>query len=222
MITKILSTAVKLYLRSQVSQAEELQVKIIGKNRQIFSGYIPQVSISCSRGVYQGLHLREVKLKGTDIAFNLSEVIKKQPFKLLEPIVVAVDLCFDAKDLQISLDSDLLQSGLKDLWQNILSPYTNLTASVEWNDIAIADGQLNLSGIYRDGIGAYKKLNLSTAVTLSDRHTLCLFPLTIVDGSQVCNLTEKLEIDLGTDTTIEQLTIKPQQILCSGKITVRS
>lgn len=222
MITKILSTAVKLYLRSQVSQAEDLRVKIIGKNRQIFSGYIPQVSISCSRGVYQGLHLREVKLKGTDIAFNLSEVVKKQPFKLLEPIIVAVDLCLDAKDLQISLDSDLLQSGLRDLWQNILSPYTDLTTSVKWTDIAIADGQLNLSGVYRDAMSAYRKLNLSTVVTLANSHTLCLFPLTIVDETEIHNLSEKLEIDLGTDTTIEQLIIKYKQILCSGKITVRS
>ena len=77
MISKLLSTAVKLYLRSQLRGVEELQVNIIGKNKQILQGYIPQVLLNCNRAIYQGLHLREVELNGSNIAFNLPEVMKK-------------------------------------------------------------------------------------------------------------------------------------------------
>ncbi len=81
MISKLLSTAVKLYLRSQVERVEDLQVKILGENKQILQGYIPQIFLSCSRAVYQGLYLRQIELNGSDIAFNLSEVIGTKWFR---------------------------------------------------------------------------------------------------------------------------------------------
>ena len=92
LISKLLSSAVKLYLRSQVTQVEDLQVKISGKNKQILKGYIPQVFLSCDRAIYQGLNLSQIELNGLDIAINLPEVIKKKPLRLLEPIFVEIKL----------------------------------------------------------------------------------------------------------------------------------
>ncbi|MEN9869231.1 MAG: hypothetical protein RLZZ171_214, partial [Cyanobacteriota bacterium] len=129
MIAKLLSSAVKLYLRSQVEAVEALQVKILGKSKQILQGYIPQVLLSCDRAVYQGLHLSQVQLNGRDIAVNLPEVIKRQPLKLLEAVFVEIQLRLDAHDLQASLDSALLQSGLSDLWEIILTSQNNNDSS---------------------------------------------------------------------------------------------
>lgn len=229
-ITQLLSTAVKLYLRSQVSQLEDLQVKISGTNRQILKGYIPQVFLSCQRGAYHGLYLREVEVNGTDIAINLPEVLKKKPLKLVDPIVVTVKLGLDANDLKASLDSPLLQSGLRDLWQIILSsqeitPISSPAAnsSIDWNNIAIAEETLHLSGIYRDYDGRDRELHLSTDITLANSHTLCLSALKITDEFKIVgDLGEKVEIDLGTDIAIKQLVIESKQILCLGDITVNS
>ncbi|MEM6611863.1 MAG: DUF2993 domain-containing protein, partial [Cyanobacteria bacterium P01_C01_bin.72] len=121
MIGKLLSGAVKLYLRSQVERAGDLQVKIGGNSKQILRGYIPKVWLSCNQAIYQGLHLNQIQLYGTNIAVNLPEVIKKQPLRLVEPIFVDITLKLSAADLQASLTSDLLQSGLTDLWQMILA-----------------------------------------------------------------------------------------------------
>ena len=225
-IDKLLSTAVKLYLRSQVTQAEDLQVKIIGKNRQILQGYIPQVFLSCNRAVYQGLYLRQVELKGSEIAFNLPEVLKKKPLKL-EPILVDIKLSLDATDLQASLDSSLLQSGLSDLWQIILSannifPTALADLVIEWHSIKIAAGDLNLIGTYQDNTGKTKELNLFTRINLTDSHTLCLSPLKIKSEFLCDRTAEKLEIDLGTDVVIEQLVMESEQILCSGKIRINN
>ena len=220
-----MSGAVKLYLRSQVEHAEDLQVKIVGKSKQILKGYIPQVLLTSDQAVYQGLYLSQVKLKGTDIAVNLPEVIKKKPLRLLEPIFVEIQLKLDAADLQASLDSTLLQSGLSDLWQMILAAqsYTELgNLLVEWESIAIANQQLNLSGIYQDTSGETRQLTLATEIDLANPHTLCLSSLKIISDSLNNNLDHQLEIDLGTDIDLAELTIESEQIVCVGKIKVNN
>ena len=224
MINRILSTAVKFYLRSQVSQAKDLQVKIVGKNRQILQGYIPQVLLSCDRVIYQGLHLNQVKVKGANIGFNLSEVLKNKPFQLLESIVIDVKLSINSADLQSSLTSPLLQSGLTDLLRSIPSIQQDRAISeIKWQSIAIAAQRLNLLGSYQDNNSNTKKLNLSTGIALLNSHTLDLSPLKIdSELTQFKQHNHPLEIYLGKDVVIEQLEIKSEQILCSGQITINS
>jgi hypothetical protein len=227
-IAKLLSGAVKLYLRSQVEAVANLQVKILGKNKQILQGYIPQVLLSCDRAVYQGLHLSQVQLNGTNIAVNLPEVIKRQPLKLVEAVFVEIQLRLGAADLQASLDSALLQSGLSDLWQMILTAQNNddspdLTElKVEWQTIAIANSQLKFAGIYQDASGEIKTIALSTGIDLANAHTLCLSPLNITNNLSSDSLKRQLEIDLGTDIALQELTIESEQILCRGKIRINN
>ena len=228
MITKLLSAAVKLYLRSQVSRVEDLQVRITGKNRQILKGFIPQVFLYCQKGIYQGLHLREVEVKGNDIAIKLPEVYKKKPLKLLEPIVVEVKLSLNGDDLYNSLDSRLLQSGLTDLWQIILETENenSIDSNIKWNNIAIGDRELCFSGTYQDASGKENKLDLSTGVSLSNSHTLCFSPLKINSDLDLAKDSrqkrKKIEIDLGRDVEIEKLIIESERLLCWGKITVKN
>ncbi len=224
MINRILSTAVKFYLRSQVSQAKDLQVKIVGKNRQILQGYIPQVLLSCDRVIYQGLHINQVEVKGANIGFNLPEVLKKQPFRLLEPIVVDVKLSLNSRDLQASLTSPLLQSGLTDLLRSIPSIQQDRAISkIKWQSIAIAAQRLNLTGIYQDIENQAQKLYLSTGIKLADNHSLNLSSLEIhSQASEFKEFAHSLKIDLGQDVAIKELVVKSKQILCSGKITINN
>jgi len=229
MINKLLSTAVKLYLRSQITQSEALQVRILGKNHQILKGYIPQVLLTCNRAVYQGLFLQQVEVKGTNIGFNLPEVLNKKPLQLLEPIVVDVKLNLDITDLQASLASPLLQSGLNDLWQMILSaqPTGNISTKlvnsrIEWQKIAIADDKLNLTGIYQDMEEKIREIKLSIVISLFDRHILNLSSIKISNTSWDSQEFEQpLQIDLGKEVQIEQLVIVSPKILCVGKITIK-
>jgi hypothetical protein len=229
MINKLLSTAVKLYLRSQITQSEALEVTILGKNRQILQGYIPQVLLTCNRTVYQGLFLQQVEVQGTNIGFNLPEVLNKKPLQLLEPIVVDVKVSLDTTDLQASLASPLLQSGLNDLWQMILSAQSTANLStklvnsrIEWQKIAIADEKLNLIGIYQDIEEKIREIKLSIVISLFDRHILNLSSIKISNtfwDSQ--EFEQPLQIDLGNDVQIEQLVIVSPKILCVGKITIK-
>ena len=136
-----------------------------------------------------------------------------------------IQLKLDAADLQASLDSTLLQSGLSDLWQMILAAqsYTELgNLLVEWESIAIANQQLNLSGIYQDTSGETRQLTLATEIDLANPHTLCLSSLKIISDSLNNNLDHQLEIDLGTDIDLAELTIESEQIVCVGKIKVNN
>lgn len=225
MISKLLSSAVKLYLRSQVERVECLKVQIVGRNKQILTGYIPQVFLSCSDAIYQGLHLSQVELQGADIAFNLPGVLKGEPLKLLEPVFVDLELKLSAADLQASLDSSLLQDGINDLWRMITATQPNLVTKspIEWDNIATSGRELQLTGTYRDISGEIHQLTLSTAVNLVDSHTLCLSSVKIANRSLLTNQIEtELKIDLGTDIAIDRLIVEPKQILCAGKIRINN
>ncbi|MGL5079543.1 MAG: LmeA family phospholipid-binding protein, partial [Waterburya sp.] len=211
-------------------------VTILGKNRQILQGYIPQVLLTCNRAVYQGLFLQQVEVKGTNIGFNLPEVLNKKPLQLLEPIVVDFKVSLDATDLQASLASPLLQSGLNDLWQMILSAQSTSNLStklvnsrIEWQKIAIvklaegiADNKLNLVGVYQDIEDKIREIKISTVISLFDRHILNFYPIKISNtlGSSQ-EFEQPLQIDLGKEVQIEQLVIVSPKILCVGKITIK-
>ena len=225
MINKVLSTAVKLYLRSQVKQIKNLEVEILGKNSQILQGYLPQVWLKCDRAIYQDLYLNQVEVTGKNIGFNLSEILKKQPLKLLEPIVVELKLKLNSEDLQGSLASPLLQSGLNDLWAMIVAAQPvaiNSAAKIDWQKIAIANNQLNISGSYQNAEHKLEQLHLATGITLANSHTLNLMPIEITVHECSKELSDSVAIDLGTDVAISQLKLELSQISCLGTITINN
>ena len=240
MIDKVISTALKFYLRSQVKKIENLQLTITGSNRQILKGYIPEVFLTCSKGVYQGLHLSQIELTGTNIAFNVAEVVKhRKPLKLIEPVAVDIAILLAAKDLQASLINSeesqepssrkaLLSDGLTDFLSNLLltnkinSSKLDLSRDrIIWSKIALAQQQLNLRGTSIAPTGKTIELNITAGLTLADNHTLLLSPLKIETTPELTiDLEERLKIDLGTEVAISELSIQSDKIRCSGQITI--
>ncbi|MGL5034289.1 MAG: LmeA family phospholipid-binding protein, partial [Microcystaceae cyanobacterium] len=115
LISKILSPALGLWLRSQVEQIEKLDINIEGKDGQILRGYVPQVSLKSYRAIYQGLQLGKVLVKGENIRINIGQVIKGKPFQLLEPIQVSGELQLAQTDLEASLNSEILTNAFTEL-----------------------------------------------------------------------------------------------------------
>ena len=77
-----LSTAVRLWLRSQLEAVEDLQVQIEVRSRQAIAGRIPTVAVAAREAIYQGLYLRQVSLVAKDIQVNLSQILKGQPLRI--------------------------------------------------------------------------------------------------------------------------------------------
>ena len=223
-VDRLLASGVKLWLRSQLTGVDQLKVKIGGKDQQIMTGYIPEIVIAANAATYQEISLSQVEIKGSNIRFNLTEILKAQPFQLLEPIAVTAKVLLQESDLQASLASPLLLDGLTDFWQNLLQETNHTvaselkTSSMRWQQFSLEAETLKLTGTIQDN---QSLVSIITGLNLSNPQTLLLSPITIlgVSGLPADSISE-LAIDLGNDVTISELKLWANQLLLTGNITI--
>lgn len=234
-ISRVLSPAVRLWVRSQVSQVEDLHVKIEGRDRQILTGYIPRVSLGAQHAVYQGLHLSQIQLVGENIRINLGQVLKGKPLHLLEPVPVTAIAVLEEAHLAASLQSPLLSTALTELLSTLLNctevrvTNTNTDAAcknlenqqISWEKVAVDTDTLTVGGSYTDARGNSVPVVIRTSLHLASSHELRLDPLEIQIPPYlpVANLDGFL-LDLGSEVALEELTLTPGQIVCRAGITV--
>ncbi len=138
-LCKLLSKALQLWLRSQVSHVNTLELTIHGTNQQLLSGEIPQIDLLANQALYQDLHLSKINLKGKNIKINLRQILQGKPIKLLEPIPLNGSLTLTASDLQASLTAPLLATALADLLQTLLKNHQDIQIpqQIHWQQVAI-------------------------------------------------------------------------------------
>jgi LmeA-like phospholipid-binding len=139
LISRVLAPAVQLWLKSQAEQVEQLHVTIQARDRQLLSGTIPQITLLAQRVIYQGLHLSNIDLTGTNIRVNLSQVLQGKALQLLEPIVVNGTIVLHETDLNASLAAPLLAEAVKLFLLDLLRS-GSLDATTD-------DAQLNLQNL---------------------------------------------------------------------------
>jgi hypothetical protein len=228
-ISKVLSPALRFWLRSQVDATEELQVRIEGSNRQILSGYIPHVFLKGIRAVYQGIHLTQVQLEGENIRINIGQVLKGKPLQLLEPVRVTGEVRLEETDLNASLSSCLLSNAFTELLLTLLElsgqPQPNSILEkyyLSWEKITLNTDKLTLSGTLTDAEGNVQPITFRAGLELVNRQTLRLHPIQIEILPQLFPIAlREFQVDLGTDVELEKLSLEVGQLLCSGCLTVR-
>jgi hypothetical protein len=220
-VGSVLSPACRVWLRSQVSHVDDLQVKIAGGSIQILGGTIPQVSVVAVGAIYQGLSLGSIDLIAENIRINLPQVLKGQALRLLEPIAVTAHVKFSELDLQASLASPLLSQAITDLFMQILSTNPHQTSwQIDWVQVQIVPQTLILQGnLTTDGQTVPIEMMMGIAITHGQM--LQLDPLKIncavdLPGSNLTSHT----IDLGNDVNITELQLLNGQLLCQGQIQV--
>jgi hypothetical protein len=219
-ITNLLTTALKIWLRSQVSQVSQIDVEIRASDRQLLSGKIPWVSIGASHAVYQGLHIGQVQLVAENIQINIGSVIKGQPLRLLETVPVVGQLIVEEKDLNNSLSSDLLLTALNDVLVKFLPEHCTKTKSISWQKIILENHQIILSGILASE-GQSQSLEICISSNLISGRELQLAPVIIKYDMLTQNESiHEYTFDLGSEVNIEELTLIPGQLLCRGQINV--
>ena len=227
-ISKVLSPAVQLWLRSQVEQVETLQFKISGGDRQILSGHIPTVSITASRAVYQGLHLSQLELEGTGIRVNLSQVIKGKPLRLLEPISVEGQIGILASDLAASLQAPMLSNAVSEFLTTLLKSEGNTKLGhdlkerqISWQKVDIEEGQLAVFGTLTDALFQTTPVVIRAGLELASPQILRLNPLQIqLSPTSVPLILDNFQVDLGSQVNLQELALTPGQLLCRGRLTV--
>ncbi|MEO0377139.1 MAG: DUF2993 domain-containing protein, partial [Cyanobacteria bacterium P01_A01_bin.17] len=121
-INRVLKTALKAWLRSQLTTVADLKVEIEGCDRNLLKGNIPKVCIAAEKAVYQGIHLSKVEIIAHQIQVNLKQILRGQPLQLMQPIPIDLSIVLEATDLQQSRSAPLLQAAVRDLLQTLLNP----------------------------------------------------------------------------------------------------
>ncbi|MEH2037487.1 LmeA family phospholipid-binding protein [Nostoc sp.] len=219
-ITQVLTTAVKLWLRAQVSQISELEVEIKASDRQLFSGRIPSVSVFATHAVYQGLLITQIQLIAENIRVNIGSVLKGKSLRLLETVPVVGDLILDEKDLNASLSSDLLSTALSDLLVKVLPKDYPQSQPIKWQEILLGNNQIILRGL-RVTNSETTPLEICLGLQLLSGHELQLVHIPIKrDREDILKDNYEYNLDLGSDVDIEELTLIPGKLVCRGRINV--
>ncbi|MEH2460876.1 LmeA family phospholipid-binding protein [Nostoc sp.] len=219
-ITQGLTTALKLWLRAQVSQISELEVEIKASDRQIFSGRIRSVSIFATHAVYRGLLITQIQLIAENIRINIGSLLKGQPLKLLETVPVVGDLIVDEKDLNASLSSDLLSTALSDLLVKVLPTHYPQSQPINWQEIILDNNQIILRGV-RVTNSETTPLEIFLGLQLLSGHELQVAHIKIKpDQGDILEDNHEYNLDLGSDVDIQELTLIPGKLVCRGRINV--
>jgi hypothetical protein len=225
LIARLLSSVIRLWLKSQISTTDNLNIKIIGKEQQILQGSIPEVFISATNLVYQKLHFSEIELIGSKIKFNLTQILKRQPLQLLEPIVVNLKVIIQEKDLQNSLASALLATGLNDLWTRFLIANniesTTDKSSYQWERLSLLESGISFTGKHERQNHEPTFIRVISKIELDNAHTLLLSPLEIVTIPELSlKMSNSLIFDLGKQVTLTDCYFTPQYLFLKGTITI--
>lgn len=220
-VTNVLTTALKLWLRAQVSQVERLEVEIKASDRQLLSGCIPFVSIIASHAIYQGLHLTKIQIAAENIRVNIGSVLKGQPLKLLDAVPVVGELIQTEEDLNASLSSTLLLSGLNDALVKLLPEHTTKSKSVLWQKINLDNSKAVLYATVLDETQS-SYLEISMGLKLLSSHELQLQDIQVQTdtASSLQGIEREVDFELGSDVDIQELTLHSGKLVCRGRINV--
>lgn len=210
-LAAVLSAAVRWWVRSQLDAADTLHVEFVGRNRDLLRGYVPQIDVRAERAVYQGLHLRGAIARAENLRLNLSQVLRGQPLRLLEPLPVSLDVQLHEDDLTASLASPLLQSAVCDLFRHILPPDTDLATA----SIRLSQNALQLTATHP------QPLTLTTTLQLSRENHL-QFRSPTLETSDRTQEFPTLDVPLDAEVQIQQLVCDGGRLQLSGRLLVRS
>jgi hypothetical protein len=219
-ISKVLTTAVKLWLKSQVSHVSQLEVEINASDRELVSGCIPGVCITAENAVYKGIHITQIKLVAETIQVNIGGILKGQPVRLLEPVPVVGNLIVDEQDLNNSLASELLSTGLSDVVLKFLPTLSVKSQIITWQKIILGNEKILLKSII-SGATQPEPLEIGLNLDLINGNELKLHNIQAIQN-QVSLLEEEqiYHLNLGLDVDIQELSLIPGQLVCQGKINV--
>lgn len=215
LIGRVLAPALRLWLRSQLDEIEQLQLVIGGKNRQILTGHIPEVFLKADHAVYQGMHLSHIELKAAQIRINLGQVLKGKSLRLLHPVPVTGVVQLTFADLQASLVAPLLATALKDIvTERVPSEFVPQLQSPQWQQIQLVGSEIQLSGTAHQ-----TPISFGGSLTLANPQTLTIDPLHFSFGSDR-HVLEAMQLDLGPEVAFETLDVDCERLQLAGTIMV--
>ncbi|NDJ16771.1 DUF2993 domain-containing protein [Myxacorys almedinensis] len=239
-ISKVLAPAVRLWLRSQVEDIQDLQVDIEAGDRELLSGQIQRIRLSARKAVYRGLHLTRVDLMGQTIRVNLGQILRGKPLRLLAPIPIEGTLLLQEDDLSASANAPLLKAGVAEFLATLLRSsgsetektalnLQNLKIRLEENYVVVAASLVSVRGtdnaipteLRPAPIAIRTGFEMGTPNVLKLVKPQWLPHANAKRGLEIADL-DGYEFNLGKDTEIQDLKLEQGQMTCRAKLWVRS
>ncbi len=229
LISKVLSPAVRLWLKSQVQHTEGLQLKIQGHDRQILRGYIPSVHLGCESAIYEGLHLGLTEVQAENIRLNIGQVLRGKPLQILEPIRLAGEVKITEKDLNNSVNSFILANAFTDLLIMLLE-FNGLVDvrqelenhRVNWVKVQLKQERFVLLGDLINSHNYSFPLQIQARLQLLSANQLIIYPEKITGLNHWARISLKsFPVDLGEEVNIKELVLEEEIIHCHGEIVVK-
>ncbi|MFZ4640799.1 MAG: DUF2993 domain-containing protein [Nodosilinea sp.] len=229
LIGRLLPPAIRLWLHTQLDHLEGLDFGIQGQDRQILSGYLPQVTLSADQATYQGLRIRNARIRASDIYLNLGQVLRGKALRLLQPFPVRGEVYLSIEDLQASLQAPLIIQGLGDVVGRLepLAPFpgegsVQLPCLSKVTDVTLGHNWLALT--WGGAEPQANQLRLETTMVLRDQRWLYLHQPVIsryADRAWSDPIAmETVAFDLGPETEIDDFVITPDHIQIKGTVRV--
>jgi LmeA-like phospholipid-binding len=218
-ISSVLSSACAAWLRTQVSEVQELQVQIVAGDRQMLSGLIPSMTVAAHHIVYRGVALRQIELIAGEIAVNLKQIVRGKPLQLLQPVVLNANALMLGEDFHRSLAAPFVANALTELVKQILAS-SEQPWSITWQTAMIEDNRLCLAGqIQQDH--SPSSISIQMGMELVNSRTLRFAPLLVscpanFPGSDL----EAYDLDLGDQFNLKALQLQAGELRCQGEILV--
>lgn len=223
-ISKVLPPAVRLFLRSQLEQIEDLEMQLQGHDRQILRGYIPGVFLGVGKAIYQGLHLGKAQLRGENIRLNIGQVLRGKPLKILEPIRVSGEVEINEQDLNNSIASTILINAFSDLL--IFSLENNGVVNAReiisqqrfnWKNVLLNQGYFCLKGHKETDA----EVIFSADIALQDARTLAIIPRQWQGLAPDLSVDlQPFTVDLGKDVEIKSFALGDRTLFCQGSFLI--
>jgi hypothetical protein len=235
LISRVLSPALQLWVRSQVESVESLQIQIDSGDRQILSGYIPRVHLQAGSVIYQGLHLSHLKMTGENIRINIGQILKGKPLQLLEPVPLWMDVTLLAEHVQSSLTSGLLKQAIVEtllqlVGEQIEAAFGNEVKAHQLtlhnSDLKLGDGLIRLNTtLLQENSERSIPVTLQTGLALHQPNVLILknpewFPTPKAKRGLPLEDLEGHTFDLGPLVKFEIFEIAEDSMTLQGQLTV--
>lgn len=230
-ISKVLSPAIRVWLRSQLEEIKYLDFAIEGTDRQIWRGVIPTIHLEAKGAVYRGLHLSLAQLKTGEIKFSFGKVLKGKGWHLDHAIQVGGNIQVTISDLLVSVQSPLFRGAIADLLRKFLpgeifntlpSPlevdHLHLAINTDHTDLdrglSTTEPVLQLTGKIKHSDQKLIPFTLQTKLTLVSPQELLLKSLTW-SMAEIQHM-DDLKIFLGSDVYVNNLLVDATQLAIQG------
>ena len=105
-LLKVLSGALRLWIRSQCDSLASLELELIGSSWSLLRGRLDGVSLKARDACFQGLPLQSVNLSSGPIAVDMKLLSPGQMLALQQPFQVAGEVSFNGSQLNSALLSE--------------------------------------------------------------------------------------------------------------------